>query len=154
MEKPEDHGITMGWTRVTEQQQPLLLRLPRWPGGKESTWKCRRHQRRMFDTWVGKIPWSRKWQPTPVFLPGKFHGQKSLVGYSPCSHRELDTADHAGTKGARALYYCLLLGLPPAWCCLNSTPGTRGVVFACFCTECLGLKPFGGVENIFLLIVV
>ena len=34
--------------------------------------------------WIGKIPWSRKWQPTPVFLPGKFHGQKSLVGYSPC----------------------------------------------------------------------
>ena len=36
-----------------------------------------------FDPWVGKIPWSRKWQPTPVFLPGKFHGQRSLVGYSP-----------------------------------------------------------------------
>ena len=31
----------------------------------------------------GKIPWSRKWQPTPVFLPGQFHGQRSLVGYSP-----------------------------------------------------------------------
>ena len=36
-----------------------------------------------FDPWVGKIPWSRKWKPTPVFLPGKFHGQRSLVGYSP-----------------------------------------------------------------------
>ena len=33
-----------------------------------------------FDPWVGKIPWKRKWQPTPVFLPGKFHGQRSLVG--------------------------------------------------------------------------
>ena len=32
---------------------------------------------------VGKIPWRRKWQPTPVFLPGKSHGQRSLVGYSP-----------------------------------------------------------------------
>ena len=36
-----------------------------------------------FDAWVRKIPWSRKWQPTPVFLPGEFHGQRSLVGYSP-----------------------------------------------------------------------
>ena len=36
-----------------------------------------------FDPWVGKIPWRREWQPTPVFLPGKSHGQRSLVGYSP-----------------------------------------------------------------------
>ena len=35
-----------------------------------------------FYPWVGKIPWRRKWQPTPVFLPGKSHGQRSLVGYS------------------------------------------------------------------------
>ena len=33
-----------------------------------------------FDPWVGKIPWRKKWQPTPVFLPGKSHGQRSLVG--------------------------------------------------------------------------
>ena len=38
-----------------------------------------------------KIFWRREWQPTPVFLPGKFHGQRSLVGYSPWSHKELDT---------------------------------------------------------------
>ena len=36
-----------------------------------------------FNPWIGKISWRRAWQPTPVFLPGKFHGQKSLVGYSP-----------------------------------------------------------------------
>ena len=40
-------------------------------------------KRRSFDPWVGKIPWRRAWQPTPVFLPGEFHGQRSLVGYSP-----------------------------------------------------------------------
>ena len=39
--------------------------------------------RQGFDPWVGKIPWSRKWQPTPVFLPGESHGQRSLVGSSP-----------------------------------------------------------------------
>ena len=40
---------------------------------------------------VGKIPWRRKWKPTPVFLPGKFHGERSLAGYSPCGHKVLDT---------------------------------------------------------------
>ena len=44
-----------------------------------------------FDPWVGKIPWRRKWQPAPIFLPGKSHGQRSLVGCSPLSHKELDT---------------------------------------------------------------
>ena len=48
--------------------------------------KCRRHR---FDPWVEKIPWRRKWQPTPVFLPGKSHGQKSLAGYSPRVTKEL-----------------------------------------------------------------
>ena len=43
-----------------------------------------------FNPWVGKIHGRRKWQPTPVFLPGKFHGQGSLVGYSPWGCKELD----------------------------------------------------------------
>ena len=43
-----------------------------------------------FDSWVGKIPWRKTCHPTPVFLPGEFHGQRSLVGYSPYGHRELD----------------------------------------------------------------
>ena len=48
------------------------------------------------DPWVGKIPWRRKWQPTPVFLPEESHGQRSLVGYSGCE--ESDTAEvTAGT---------------------------------------------------------
>ena len=42
---------------------------------------------------VRKIPWRRKWQPTPVFLPGEFHGQKSLAGYSSWSHKELDMTE-------------------------------------------------------------
>ena len=41
-----------------------------------------------------KIPWRREWQPTPVFLPGKFHGHRSLVGYSPWGHKESDTGEH------------------------------------------------------------
>ena len=45
--------------------------------------QCRRHKRPTFDSWVRKIPWRRAWQPTPVFLPGEFHGQRSLAGYGP-----------------------------------------------------------------------
>ena len=48
--------------------------LPRWLGGKESPCQCRRHS---FDPWVGKIPWKRKSQSIPVFLPGKSHGQRA-----------------------------------------------------------------------------
>ena len=46
--------------------------------------QCRRCKRWGFDPWVGKILWRREWQPIPVFLPGKFHGQRRLVGYSHC----------------------------------------------------------------------
>ena len=45
--------------------------IPRWLSGKESTCQCRRHKGRGFDSWVGKSPWRRKWQPTPVPLPEK-----------------------------------------------------------------------------------
>ena len=55
---------------------------PGGSSGKEPTCQCRRHSRHIFDPWVGKIPQRRSWQPTPVFLPGQFRGQKSLVGYS------------------------------------------------------------------------
>ena len=46
-----------------------------------------------FDPWIRKIPWRRKWQSTPVFLPGEFHGQRSLVVYSPWGHKELDMTE-------------------------------------------------------------
>ena len=71
----------------------MALGLPSWCSGKESTYQYRRHKRRGFDPWVGKIPWREEWQPTPVFLPGESHGQRSLAGYSPWGHRESDTTD-------------------------------------------------------------
>jgi len=55
---------------------------PGGTNGKEPTCPCRRCKRHGFDPWVGKMPWRREWLPTPVFLPGKSHGQRSLVGYS------------------------------------------------------------------------
>ena len=50
------------------------------------------------DSWVGKILWRMKWQPTPVSLPGKFPGQKSLAGYSPWDHKELNTTERARVR--------------------------------------------------------
>ena len=46
-----------------------------------------------FDLWVGKTPWRREWQPTPVFSPGEFHGQLNLAGYSPWGHKESDITE-------------------------------------------------------------
>ena len=52
---------------------------PTWLSGEEFTYQCRRHE---FKPWSRNIPWRRKWQPTPVFSPGQFHKQRSLVSYS------------------------------------------------------------------------
>ena len=51
--------------------------------GKEHAGQCWRWKRCGFDSWIGKIPWRSAWQPTPVFLPGESHGQRTLAGYSP-----------------------------------------------------------------------
>ena len=64
-----------------------------FPGGSDGKASCLQCGRPGFDPWVGKIPWRRKWQPTPVLLPGKSHGQRSLVGYSPRVHKEADTTE-------------------------------------------------------------
>ena len=66
--------------------------------GKEPACQCRRHR---FDSWVGKIPWRRKWQPTPIFLPGESHRQRSLEGYRPWGCKELDTTAHTHTNYRR-----------------------------------------------------
>ena len=50
-------------------------------------------QETWFDPWVGKIPWRRKWQPTPIFLPEEFHGQRSLAGYNSWGHKESDMTE-------------------------------------------------------------
>jgi len=64
--------------------------LPRWCSGKESACQFRRHKKHGFDPWIRKIPWNGKWQTTAVFLPGKFHGQRNQVGYSPWGQKESD----------------------------------------------------------------
>ena len=63
---------------------------PRWLSGKEPSCQCRSCG---LDPWVGKIPWRRKWQPTPIFLFGEFRGQRRLVGYSPQGQKESDVSE-------------------------------------------------------------
>ena len=78
-----------------------------------------------FDPWFEKIPWRKKWQPTPVFLPEEFHGQRSLVGYSPWDHKELDMTDHAHTHINVSLSLCiynLCAGLVAKLCPTLETP--------------------------------
>jgi len=76
--------------------------------GKEFPCQCR------FNSWILKIPWRRKWQPSPVFLPGKFHGQRSLVGYSSWNCKELDTTKHSTTLLRMILRFnCKLHNRPP-----------------------------------------
>ena len=68
--------------------------------GKESTCQCWNCKSCEFDPWVEKIPWNRKWEPTPMFLPEESHGQRSLAGYGPWGHKESDTTEHKCTHAA------------------------------------------------------
>ena len=54
-------------------------------------------KRHGIDPWAMKIPWRKAWQPTPVFLPGESHGQRSLEGYGPWGHKELETTERLST---------------------------------------------------------
>ena len=77
----------------TLMQHVLLRELPRWLSGKESPCQCSWCRTCGFSLWLRKIPWRRKWQPTPVFLPGKSRGQRSMEGYSPLGCKESDTTE-------------------------------------------------------------
>jgi hypothetical protein len=122
--------------------------LPRWLSGKESACQCRRRRRLRrggFNPWVRKIPWNRKWQPAPVFLPGKFHRQRSLVGYSPWGHKESDTAEHTRRTNLRYTnlppedYTCSFPGIAPTSIPTARPPNFSGICSplhpSCLCTS-------------------
>ena len=95
------------WVKLCEEKLPshrcgigkgrsillVFFRLLGW----RSWWRTRcqwwRHKICGFDPWVGKVPWRRKWPPTPVCLPGESHGQRSPAGYSPRGHKEPDATE-------------------------------------------------------------
>ena len=98
LENPRDGGAW--WAAVygvaqTRTQLKWLssssIHLPRWLSGKDPACWCRRRE---FNPRVRKIPWKRKWQPTPGFLPGESHGQRSLAGYSPGGLKSKDSTKH------------------------------------------------------------
>ena len=94
-EDPGSYGLlSLGLQRVRHEWATNIFRFPSWCSGKESTHQRRRYRSLGFNLWVGKIPWRRKWQATPVFLPGKFHGLRSVVDYSPWSHKESAKTEH------------------------------------------------------------
>ena len=85
------------WERVEHISFWVLINsafclLRGFPSGSDCKSVCLQWRRPRFDHWVGKIPWRRKWQPTPVFLPGKSHGLRSLR-YRPRGRKELDTTE-------------------------------------------------------------
>ena len=72
----------------------IYNRLSRWLTGKGYACQCRRYRIFGFNPWVGKITWRRKWQPTPVFLHGKSHGRRSLVGYGSQESYTIQQLNH------------------------------------------------------------
>ena len=84
-------------TNIQRSHSPEDKGFPGCSLGKESASQCRRYKRNRFDSGVRKIPWRREWLPTPVFLPGKSQGQRSLVGYSPWGCKESDTVEQLST---------------------------------------------------------
>ena len=101
----------------------------------------RRHRRRGFDPRVRKIPWRRIWQPTPVFLPGEFHGQRSLAGYSPWGCNESDTTEQLSTHTGMPCISLekmtespgLFIQVPHAWWINNHQNAVAGPVLVALC---------------------
>ena len=87
----------VGRRKMLHMKLRLLMGFLRWCSGKEPSFQSRSCKRPRFGPWVRKILWRRKWQPAAVFLPGKSHGQRSLVGYSPGGCKELDAAESLST---------------------------------------------------------
>ena len=105
-------GMGHFWECIpSSQEHSLAAALHLGPGG--SACRYRRHNSCGFDPWFGKTPWRRKWQPTPVFLPKKSHGWRSLTDYSPWDHKELDTTEWLSTQHMKGL----CVGHPAASLC-------------------------------------
>ena len=95
--------------------------LPWCLSGKEPTCQCRSHRRLGSSPWVRKSPWRWKWHPTPVFLPGESHGQRSLAGYSPRGHRELNWVTETHTETFLTCHPGCVLLARNNWGCHQTT---------------------------------
>ena len=101
------------------------------------------------DPWVWKIPWRRKWQPTPVLLPGKFHRQRSLVSYSPWGHKELDMTEQLHFSIIVQFWSIFVVQLlSHVW--LFVTPWTAACKASLFLTVSWSLPKFMSIELVML----
>ena len=102
------YGVAQSQTRLKQLSSSIFfIGLPRWHSGKESACQCKRHRRWGFGPWVGKMPWRRKWQPMPVFLPRKSQAEEpdNLQSMESqrvrhvwaCAHMHMRTHTHAYT---------------------------------------------------------
>ena len=90
---------------------------------------CLQCRRPGFDPWIGKIPWRKEWQPTPVFSPGEFNGQRSLVGYSLWGHKESQRDGHDWISAVQQHKSALCVHMSPlSWTsyCLPCSPTPLG----------------------------
>ena len=122
--------------------------IPDFPGGSDCKVSCLQCGRPGFDPWVRKILWRREWQPTPVLLPGKSHGQSSIVGYSPQGHKELDTTERVHFLSFTFFIPVLLYSVPLTPCQTTvdpnlplETPGLSQASLAQSLLESLLLSP-------------
>ena len=102
-------GIWSIWWREKRHLCKNLSGTGGFPYGsasKEATCNAGYTRRFRFHPWVGKIPWRRKWKPTPVFLPGESHGQRSLVGCSAKDHKQLDTTEQHTHPASVSSFCC------------------------------------------------
>ena len=94
-EKPHTRSLTWKMHRLFHLGS--FLGWLQWASPVAQWWRihliCRSLRRFRLDSWVGKSPWRRTWQPTPVFLPGESHGQRRLVGYRPWGPKESDVTE-------------------------------------------------------------
>ena len=90
----------------------VYLGLPLWLRGSSVCLECGRPR---FNPWVGKIPWRRKWQPTPVFLSGESHGPRNLVGYSPRGRKESDMTERLHFLSFTVFVVQLVKNPPAVW---------------------------------------
>ena len=115
-EEPGSYGLlSLGLQRIRHHWATNTFRFPRWCSGKESAYQRRRCRRLRFNLWVGKVPWRRKWQATPVFLPGKCHGQRSMVDYSPWSHKESVKTEHTHVITLMEEYMKIYIYILKSW---------------------------------------
>ena len=91
-----------------------------------------------FNPWIRKMPWRMEWQPTPLFLPGEFHGQRSLVGYNPWGCKELDTIEQLTHSHKHTLNIYSFKGSFPLqikYCSVCYT--VRPIVYQFYIQQCL-----------------